>query len=225
MPNWCSTKMTVTGSKEECERFRNSLLVEHVEEDVYDYHKRPIEKIGTRTVEQLKILQGLIPCPQELYDVTHPVREEQAELAKKMLEKYGTTDWYSWQYENWGTKWGDCHTVFDDEDTNNDGDCVIGYSFDTPWGTATKAFLKISSMFPTLRFDFYHDEEAGFFQGCEVMKNGKLAYEKFFEPCNYEVEAPDYDDSDAWDKWNEKYEEWREVQQYEIDQEVDALVI
>jgi len=217
--------MIVTGSKEECDRFRNGILVEHVEEDVYDFNKTPIEKTGTRTVEQLRILESFVPCPKELYDVTHPVREEQAELAKQMLDKYGTADWYDWQCKNWSTKWGDCHTVFDDEDIDNNGDCVIGYSFDTAWGTATKGFLTVSSMFPTLRFDFYYEEEAGFFQGCEVMKNGKLVYEKFFEPCNYGVEAPDYDDSDAWDKWNEQYEEWREEQQYKIDKEVDALAI
>jgi hypothetical protein len=78
-------------------------------------------------------------------------------------------------------------------------------------------------MFPTLRFDFFHDEEAGFFQGCQVMKNGELVYEHYFAPCDYDVEAPDYD-SPEYEAWSDAYDEWREAEQFKIDCEVDKVV-
>lgn len=225
MPNWCNTRMTIIGSEEECKRFMAGVLrVEH-EEPIYDLSKQPYEQTGTRTVEDLKILQAFYPCPEELHDITSPVREEQAEFAQELKAKYGSTDWYSWQNENWGTKWGDCRTSLESEDVDNDGNYVVSYAFETPWGTATKAFIKISEMFPTLRFDFFHDEEAGFFQGCEVIKNGELVYERFFAPCEYDVEMPDYDDEEAYEKWSNDHDEWRQEQQYLIDKEVDALKI
>jgi hypothetical protein len=216
--------MTITGSEEECKRFINSIPVEEVEVDVYDYSTTyPYEKTGTRIDKRISILQSFLPCPTELFDVTSPVREEQAELAKQMMDKYGSTDWYSWQYENWGVKWGDCHSMLEDEDVDNNGNYVVTYAFDTPWGTATQAFLKISAMFPTLRFDFFHDEEAGFFQGCEVMKNGELVFEEFFAPCEYDVEAPDYSDDEAYSAWSDKYDKWRMEQQMNIDAMVDKV--
>ena len=227
MPNWCNTRMEITGHEEDVKRFINSVKVEDVEEDIYDYSTSyPYEKTGSRIVQRTEIIKSFIPIPEELYSVMVPIREEQAELAQRMKEKYGSTDWHSWQYENWGVKWGDCHTELDDEgdDTDAKGNHVAVYRFDTAWGTATKAFLKISAMFPDLRFDFFHVEEGGFFQGSEVIKNGKLVYERFFSPSDYPVPFPDEDSEDARDKWSEDHDEWCFQIQMEIDDEVDAVI-
>lgn len=226
MPNWCSTRMTIKGSPAECERFIASVIAEDVEEEIYDFKtKYPYKVIGTRTEKKLNIISAFLPAPQELFQVTAPVREEQSELAQQMQEKYGCSNWYDWQYENWGVKWGDCHTEYLDENLidHEDGERTIEYSFDTPWGTASTAFLKISAMFPTLRFDFFHDEEAGFFQGCEVMKNGELVYERFFKPCDFAVEAPEWD-SPEYEAYSEQESAWRQAQQIEIDGEVDGVI-
>ena len=149
--------MTITGSKEECERFVAGVHHEEVEEKIYDWTTSPATETGTKMVTHLGILRGYIPCPQELHEVTAPVQEEQAELAMQMIAKYGASNWYDWEYENWGVKWGDCHTHILDESDNElpDGSYKVDYQFDTPWGTADNAFLKISAMFPTLRFDFF----------------------------------------------------------------------
>ena len=225
MPNWCNTRMTITGSKEECERFVAGVQHEEVEEKIYDWTTSPVTETGTKMVTHLSIFRGYLPCPQELYEINSPVREEQAELAQQMQEKYGCTNWYDWQHNNWGVKWGDCHTHILDESDNElpDGSYKVDYQFDTAWGTADDAFLKISAMFPTLRFDFFHDEEAGFFQGCQVMKNGELVYERYFAPCEYKVEAPDWD-SPEYDEWSEAHDKWRHAEQFKIDSEVDKVV-
>lgn len=222
MPNWCYTRMTITGSKEECIRFRDGVKVEEVEEKIYDYRKTPIEEIGTRMVKHLHILDAFYPCPQELYDMRSPVREEDEERANELMEKYGSTDWYSWQNKNWGTKWGDCHTELLDEGEFEDGTYILSYSFDTPWGTATSGFEYVSEQFPTLIFEFHYDEEAGFFQGNEVIYEGGVVYEGMFQPCEYPVPFPDEPEKE--DEWNDNESKWRHHEQSKIDAITDAVV-
>lgn len=222
MPNWCYTNMYVYGSKEECLRFRDGVLVKEDEENIYDYHKNPIEIIGTKKVKRLRIINAFFPCPEELYEVKSPVREEQKERSEEMLAKYGATDWYAWQNTNWGTKWGDCETELEGEHETDDGKYSLNYRFETAWGTATQAFQRISEQFPTLIFEFSHTEEAGFFQGNEIIQNGEVLYEMFFAPCEYSVPYPD--DPEKEDEWNEKESEWRGQQQYLIDIAADAIL-
>lgn len=224
MPNWCNTRMTITGSEEECKRFMDGVKVEEIERKIYDYSTPYPHTIIDVTMEtNLCIISGFLPCPEELREVAHPTQQAQAEQAEQMLAKHGAKDWYEWESINWGVKWGDCHTLLEDEDELPNGDYEVVYSFDTPWGTATPAFIRISKMFPELRFDFFHEEEAGFFQGCQVIKNGELFFEEFFSPCEYGEEAPEGVSIDS-DEWNEKYDAWRHEQQEEIDALLDKVV-
>ena len=55
------------------------------------------------------------------------------------------------------------------------------------------------------------------------MNNGELVYEHYFAPCDYDVEAPDYD-SPEYEAWSDAYDEWREAEQFKIDCEVDKVV-
>lgn len=195
MPNWVQTSLEITGPQEELDRFASMVKVEEVEDTWLS--RRTGEK---HTRLEMKIIESFLPCPEELYEVKSPVREEQNELAQQMLEKYGATDWYTWQYENWGVKWGDSQTEIDDSYTTG-----LFYRFQTPWGSADAAFTKISAMFPELRFQFFYDEEAGFFVGCQVMKNGEIVFDEMFSP------AADYNEEVDWDNDESmrKYEDWK----------------
>lgn len=178
MPNWVSTQMSVKGSRKELVRFLNGIN------------------------ESKSIMESYIPCPQELRDTTsgfYSDEETMKELEKKQEEnfaKFGHKDWYEWQYSTWGTKWGDCDTSI--EDTGND----LSIYFMTPWGTATRGFLTISEMFPSLMFVFIYDEEAGFFAGMEAIKNGESIFEEMYAPCEY-GEKLDFDDEESYEKYDE----------------------
>lgn len=216
MPNWTNTRMAVSGTEEDVKDFISKILVEEREELVGKF------PMMSRT--EIRIFESLVPCPKELFDVTSPVREEQSELAKQMMDKYGATDWYSWQYENWGVKWGDCHTFVDSElEPLNNGLWEVVYVYDLPWGSGDEAHKKISAMFPKLRFAFDFDEEAGFFAGCHVMKAGKILFEQFFEPCNWDEElADDATDEQQMEYWD-KHSEWRNDMMSKICEEADKV--
>jgi len=192
MPNWVSTTASVTGSKEEIVKF-------------------------LKGITDNKILESYVPCPRELRETLSGFsndEEAMAELKKQQeanIAKYGHQDWYEWQYGVWGTKWGDSDTHFEPMSELSNGEYEVQFYFSTAWGPADKGFLTVSSMFPTLTFLFDYDEEAGFFAGLQVMKNGETIFEGMFEPCNYEGKF-DYDDDESIDK----YEAWKNEQSDKI---------
>jgi hypothetical protein len=200
MPNWVQTSLEITGPKKELDRF--SSMVKEVEAENWR---------GDKYLE-IRLIESFIPCPQELYEVVSPVREEQTALALEMMAKYGSSNWYDWQYENWGVKWGDSSTELDD--SYEDG---LFYRYQTPWGSADVAFKKISAMFPELRFQFFYDEEAGFFCGCHVMQAGEVIFDEMFAPCEYKEDV-DWDDEESC----LKYEEWRNENIFKIEARADA---
>ena len=221
MPNWSSTSFIVRGPEHEVKAFYNGVKV---------------VKSESGMTSEIKILEGHLPCPQKLSETTSQfaLKEipeewakmvangewtqeqydtrvaENAELLKKQeanIAEFGARDWYDWQIQNWGVKWGDCETNFDAEPEPYDYEelwFVAGF-FQTPWGTASEGFRQISEKFPNCAFMFSSDEEAGFFDGVEIMHNGTVAYENFYAPCEY---AEDID----WDDDNQvaEYEEWKE---------------
>lgn len=177
MPNWCYTSLTISGDNKELDRFLSGLKKD-------DNGK-------------ISIVDSYLPCPEELKETVdgwssdEEEQNKREELYARNIEKYGYKSWYDWQYTEWGTKWGDC-------DTDVQGDFI---TYNTAWGTMTRAWVRISEMFPNLLFEFEHEEEAGFFCGYEFVKNG-AAKESFFAPC-------EYDKGVEWDN-DESVEEYRE---------------
>ena len=216
MPNWTNTRMAVTGTEEDVKDFVSKVLVTEKEELEGKF------PMMSKTV--IEIYKSFIPCPEELFEISHPTLPEQAELAKQMVEKYGESDWYDWQYQNWGVKWGDCHTFVDSElEPLNNGLWEVVYVYDLPWGSGDEAHTKISAMFPKLRFAFDFDEEAGFFAGCHVMKAGKILFEEFFEPCNYPEELPEDATHEQLTEYWDKQSEWRNNKMSDICERADKV--
>lgn len=192
MPNWVSTTMSVTGSREELQKFLDGILDD-------------------------RILDSYVPCPAELRETVSGWSNDEAEQAEREkkyqanIAKYGYKDWYDWQYEVWGTKWGDCDTHIEPMTELANGKWEVSIYFQTAWGSASNGFRKVSAMFPTLRFIFEYDEEAGFFAGVEAMENGVVIFDEAFAPCEYDGEI-DYDSDESIDK----YEEWKSDRSDEI---------
>lgn len=192
MPNWVSTTASVSGSQEEVQRF-------------------------IAGIKDARILESYVPCPQELRDTMsgfsndEEVMEEMRKKNADNIAKYGHKDWYEWQYEVWGTKWGDCDTHIEPPTVLDNGVCEVSIYFQTAWGPASNGFRLVSALFPTLTFMFEYDEEAGFLAGLEVIKNGETVHEGLYTPCDYKEEV-DWDD----DKSVEKYENWKNEQSDKI---------
>jgi hypothetical protein len=79
MPNWVTTKITLTGADKDIEDVL--AMVNGGENQEFDFEK-------------------LIPMPDNIY---------QGNLGMEEREKYGINNWYDWSIYNWGTKWNACH--------------------------------------------------------------------------------------------------------------------
>lgn len=102
MPNWCENNLTVS-------------------------HSDPV--MVQKFVEACKsdgLFGYFLPTPVELTEMTSPVASP--EIAKSNIEKYGSSDWYDWNVNNWGTKWD-----VSEPDHEVSEDTVTTW-FDTAWG-------------------------------------------------------------------------------------------
>lgn len=221
MPNWCSTSFTVRGPEKEVQDFYDNVL-RTKDEDGLPTHNIKILDAYVPTPQALRDTTATsawreIPeswqkmvdegtWTQEDYDKRVADNNELLKRQEENDAKYGAKDWYDWQLKNWGVKWGDCDTGFDGTPVpygHDDLWLVAGY-FQTPWGTATKGWMEVSKKFPNCIFIFDSDEEAGFFAGIEMIHDGDVVFEDYYEPCEY-PEDVDWDDDDQV----EAYEEWK----------------
>ncbi len=152
MPNWCVHRMTVSGPAAERAKF--------------------LKGIDKDKEGHLLILQSHVPTPKELRNTTSPAPKPKTDAERTaqaaLIEKYGACEWYNWQHNNWGIKWGDCdteHTAFKRTDR---------YEFNCPWGVPTPALIKIAKLFPKLTFTVRYWERGMEFKGVVVLKGGEI---------------------------------------------------
>ena len=87
-------------------------------------------------------------------------------------------NWYSWNIENWGTKWDSCNCDISeyikiDDDLPNDSD-FINYTFDTAWSPPLKWLTFVSKKYEDLEFIITYEEPGCDFWGKEKYKEGEL---------------------------------------------------
>lgn len=125
MPNWCSNNFELTGSKEQIDAFEN-FLVTNEGDDWFDF---------------------FLPTPAELKETVSPNRDdEQSEI---LLEKYGASDWYSWNVTNWGTKWN-CNAIDWLREEN-----TIRFWFDSAWAPPIALYTFLESEGYSVRATYY----------------------------------------------------------------------
>lgn len=182
MPNWCSNTLIVTGPKDELDQFV-SITQNPASEDP--------------DAQQYTIASRFLPFPKELE------KTEIFTLDDGTVRTYGvlTEDGWKWQQDNWGVKWGDCHTTLTDREDHR-----AIYKFDTPWGPMLPAIRNISLMFPHLMFVMTWDESGMCFMGAATITNGKSLYEKEISDGDY-PSVTDWDDPDAMDYFMGECEE------------------
>ena len=110
MPNWCDNQVTITGSKSVIDK---------------------IEKIANEEKGVGGLLNFFHPMPKELRDTTADGSED-----KKLLEKYGYSDWYGWACDNWGTKWD----ISEFYGVDRIGKTMITFAFSSAWSPPTGAY-------------------------------------------------------------------------------------
>ena len=131
MPNWCDNTVMIKGTKEE--------IVE-LKEKLYDYSNKNVFNF-----------EAIKKCPQELRSESAPQRNQQR--AAILNKKYGASDWYQWQVNNWGTKWDTSDSYLDYADEES-----ASWYFSTAWSPPEGIYNELSRRFPDLSISWFFDE-------------------------------------------------------------------
>lgn len=172
MPNWCNNTLTIRGKKEDLLAFKKEL------ED-----NKP--KDG-----HVCLFQTFVPCPDELKNTTSPNKDE--ESTKHLLEKYGAKDWYNWQIEKWGIKWGCCSAYWEEEglmDTHHDELFDMTLHYDTPWSPGDDCLKGIFESKDNLSFFLQYEESGMGFRGILFVKNGQLEKQECVDILETDIES------------------------------------
>jgi len=185
MPNHCENTLGVLGKTEDVMEFINFIAVESNEGG-----------------DKYKIFQSLSPSPKELSNDA-PVNFADKGKNKELIDKYGADNWYDWNVDNWGTKWGDyeidtmgiqhCYQTtyqllengevdYENPITKSNGESYIHFYYQTAWSPGSD-FLKeqLSKQFPKLNFWLYYEEPGMCFAGEVKINKGKVISDDSWE--------------------------------------------
>lgn len=162
MPNWCFNKLVITGDEDRVKQVKEQL-------------GRPIKAYQETFRNKQK--------PYKVVTIKDPVLSFQniCMPPADKIKKYwlGTNnpeykeegiDWYSYNNENWGTKWDVANS--DGTFIEDDSPGIVSYRFDTAWAPPVPAMEKLSVQYPDLEITLHYEEESGW-GGTMVIKNGK----------------------------------------------------
>lgn len=207
MPNWCYNSATISGPKEDLDKFVQAIsspIDEEVRDD-YDLtlpYPTPQELKDTKAGfyfpephENWKRMLADGEVTQEWYDEL--VRNNAEGYAKDQanVAKYGYKNWYDWNIAHWGTKWAPRVEHFDYNNDHYDGDWRVELRYETAWAPPSGLILELSRQFPTLTFHTTFDEESQAYVGCEIFENGHM-FDGYLEPGSASVPS----------ELNERYE-------------------
>jgi len=195
MPNWVYNGLTIEGNPESVTK-----LVNQMNQPFVDY----VSAIGDLefNTKELKYSNPVFsfrnivaPTDLEAYK-QQPVRSDKdmsdPDWWSDLQEKSKTDNsWYNWNIRNWGVKWD--VAVSDDNEhpntymegpTENGDNLVVYYNFETPWGVADEALIKLSSQYPDLLFTLSFEEETGWGGEWEFLRGEIISQSEYETKCN-----------------------------------------
>jgi len=202
MPNWCDNQITITGPNKVIDK---------------------IEKIVNEEKGAGGLLEFFHPMPKELRDTTADGSED-----KKLIEKYGYSDWYGWACDNWGTKW-DLNEFYGVDrqylTEQNEGESTISFSFSSAWSPPIGAYEYFLAKNEECSLKAYYYEGGCDFMGC--WDNGD---DNCVQPSNYKSDDTFWDaglgqELDEMFNITESMREWEAEQETEAEQKVRELVV
>lgn len=202
MPNWVYTNIEVRGKTE---------VVRHL-----------VEMVSSEKDEEGKAtdfdFNKIIPQPKTYEECPPEYRIDSEEDAKKehiawdKESERNWFNWYKWNIDNWGTKWGACDTCAGKIilERPMGSTSIVNISLQTAWSPALPVYRKLQEMFPELEIKVDFADEGGGFIGRLTLDGEEEEY-GISDPegkevcdsvgCEYLYEdMEDEEDSEDWEK-------------------------
>jgi len=93
-------------------------------------------------------------------------------MADHFKKDYGETNWYDWQNNNWGCKWGTSSSMLQEDEPEE-----LQYSFQSPWCAPLTGLLYVSTKYPELNFELTQEDEGQGFLLYHNFRDGDMLKE------------------------------------------------
>ena len=188
MPNWCNNVLHIDGPPDKVDAFVKAARGRgHAYKDYFSLRdggeRWPVhDDIRLRAffeepivsgAEELLCFHALVPVPESVLKL--PYDSGQAVELAKTLGLSDNTSGHTWEYNNWGTKWGATEVHIDRIAKDS-----VRYDFDTAWGPALEFFEKVAVDWPELRFDLTYEEPGMAFGGGVIYEDGCIVSEETY---------------------------------------------
>lgn len=103
MPNWCSNKVSIRGTRSAIKTFNEFL--NSLPDDEFFNHIRPMPKELINTMSPTKVVskkerEQYVSGKRSTFGGI-PITKE---MEKSFKRRFGATNWYNWSLRHWGTK-------------------------------------------------------------------------------------------------------------------------
>lgn len=156
MPNWCENRLEFScETKAQADQIREFLSGDNGEIDFNNI--KPMPEILRHTVKGGKTFDGethevwFCENPEANFNdrIERPLNDDD----RAQLLEAGSTDWYDWSCDNWGTKWNAAHI----QDVEQDSEYLV-YRFDTAWSPPQPIIEALREMYPDIHITAFYDE-------------------------------------------------------------------
>ncbi len=172
MPNNTSIELQISGDVNVLDLFIASHIIPLSEPDKYSDETNHFDfnTIIPRPALYYRNAFGVSAGGAGMYGGEHESKDE--ELPAKLLEKYGSSDWYDWSVKNWGVKWNSYDNLLNIDTRGYNGTGSILLCFQTAWTIPEGIFLELMELYPELTFEVECLEEGGGFAGTIMYADG-----------------------------------------------------
>lgn len=199
MPNWVFNSLTIEGSKTSALKLKKQMNKPFVDK---------VESHGDLSfnVKEVKYSKPVFAFHNIHNHTQDGISDEdyiQQPWSNDESRTANPNSWYNWNIRNWGVKWDVAvndeekypETELTDEGENGEN-YVLVYSFNTPWGVAENALIKLSAQYPDLLFTLSFEEEGGWGGEWEILKGELISSSEYnwkCRNCEYEeIDEPPY---------------------------------
>jgi hypothetical protein len=191
MPNWVQNNLTITTDPEAGGTIKD--IADLVEQVGRDYEVKTWDWKSKETYTHA--------VTEPTLSFWNIVRPEDEELQKydESLEAGGAMPfWYSWNCDNWGTKWDASDVELHDYSPDHKR-----YTFSTPWSPPIPVLTSLSAQHPNLWIELEWEEEQGF-GGTFVFTNGEFRETNYYDIPTSHAEYVGRDKECGCEIWGEK---------------------
>jgi hypothetical protein len=169
MPNWASSKVTLSGDYDTVTEIKDRLAKPYQDPHFPDKTTEGVfllwnivkpTNLSAYRGEEQKAFDQIIDGNPDLAELNKLEMPEPENLMARVLHDLSTGDgWYEWNVRNWGTKWEVGNRAVLEYELPTDTGMEITYRLETAWSPPAEALAKLAEQYPDVTISLISIDE------------------------------------------------------------------